>query len=192
MILLAPHLTAFLTERLSQELGVSDHTRDAYSYTFMLLLDYVSKQRKMAPSDLPLEAINTKTVLSFLEHIEKNRNNSVRSRNARLAAIRSFARYLEHKVPTAIEQVRCLLAIPSKRCHHKVVTYLTRAEIQSLLDAPNPRTIDGIRDRAMLHLAFSGGLRVSELINIRLSDLNLQGSPTVHVVGKGRKERVLP
>lgn len=192
MILLAPHLRAFLTDRLMKEQGVSEHTRDAYAYTFTLLLDYISKHLRKKPSDLPIEAVDAPIVTNFLVYLEVERGNSPRSRNARLAAIRSFARFLEYRVPTCIEQVRRLKSIPMKKTGEKLVDYLTREEIQAVLDSPNPRTADGLRDRAMLHLAFAAGLRVSELVGLRIEDITLQGTPTVRILGKGRRERLLP
>jgi site-specific recombinase XerD len=120
------------------------------------------------------------------------RANSPRTRNARLAAIKSFARFVEYRVPGCVQQVHSLLAIPSKKTDERLVAYLTRDEMQAVLDAPDPCSRDGVRDRAMLHLAFAAGLRVSELVGLRLDEIVLQPQPAIHVRGKGRRERVLP
>lgn len=189
---LAPHLTAFLRERLPRERHASPHTCDAYAYAFQLLLAFASKRLRAQPSALSLEQLDVPLVLAFLDDLETTRGNAARTRNARLAAIKSFARFIEFRVPSCVQQVHGLLAIPSKKTNEKLVGYLTRDEMQAVLDAPDPRARDGVRDRAMLHLAFAAGLRVSELVGLRLDDVTFQPQPAIHVLGKGRRERVLP
>lgn len=115
----------------------------------------------------------------------------MRTRNARLAAINAFFRFLEYRVPSCLDQARRIHAIPMKRTDQALVGYLIRDELQALLDAPDPSTVSGIRDRAMLHLAFAAGMRVSELVGLRLDQIDRSLS-TVHIIGKGRRERVLP
>jgi integrase/recombinase XerD len=189
---LAPHLTAFLRDRLPRERGASPHTCDAYAYAFQLLLGFAAQRLKRRPSALTLEQIDAPLVLSFLNDLESKRGNSARSRNARLAAIRSFARFVEYRAPSCMQQIRALLAIPMKKTDEKLVSYLTHHEVQAILDAPDPSSRDGVRDRAMLHVAFAAGLRVSELVGLRLDDVLLQPQPAIHVRGKGRRERTLP
>lgn len=189
---LAPHLAAFLRERLPRERRASAHTCDAYAYTYQLLLTFAAQRVKTHPSALHVEHLDVPLVLAFLDHLEAVRGNTARTRNARLAAIRSFARFLEYRVPACVEQVRQLLAVPMKKTDETLVDYLTRDEMQAVLDAPDPRTRDGVRDRAMLHLAYAAGLRVSELVGTRRDELVLQPEPAIHVRGKGRRERVLP
>jgi site-specific recombinase XerD len=189
---LAPHLTAFLRERLPRERRASVHTCDAYAYAFQLLLAFAAKRLRTQPSGLALEHLDTPLVLAFLDSLESTRGNSARTRNARLAAIKSFARFVEYRVPSSLQQVHSLLAIPSKKTDERLVAYLTRDEMQTVLDAPDPRIRDGVRDRAMLHLAFATGLRVSELVGLRLDEVALRPQPTIHVMGKGRRERLLP
>lgn len=192
MTLLAPHLTAFLRERLPRERQASPHTCDAYAYAFQLLLGFACKRLCTQPSALSLEQLDVPLVLAFLQDLETTRGNGARTRNARLAAIKSFARFVEFRVPSCVQQVHSLLALPSKKIDEKLVGYLTRDEMQAVLDAPDPRARDGVRDRAMLHLAFAAGLRVSELVGLRIHDVTLQPQPSIHVLGKGRRERVLP
>jgi site-specific recombinase XerD len=192
MIPLAPHLTAFLRDRLPRERGASPHTCDAYAYAFQLLLAFAAKRLRTRPSALAFEQLDVPLVLAFLDDLESTRGNSARTRNARLAAIRSFARFLEYRAPSCMQQIGGLLAIPMKRSTEKLVSYLTYDEMQAVLDAPDPCSRDGIRDRAMLHLAFATGLRVSELVGLRLDDVTLQPQPAIHVRGKGRRERALP
>ena len=189
---LAPHLTAFLRDRLPRDRGASPHTCEAYAYAYQLLISFAANRLKTQPSALTIEQLDVPLVLAFLEELESTRGNSARTRNARLAAIRSFARFIEFRAPSCMDQLRGLLAIPMKRTNERLVAYLTRDELQAILDAPDPRTRDGVRDRAMLHVAFAAGLRVSELVGLRLEDLTLHPQPAIRVRGKGRRERMLP
>lgn len=192
MTLIASHITAFLQERLANERRASPNTCDSYAYAFRLLFEYTSKQIKVPPSQLKLEHLDASLILSFLNHLETTRGNGASSRNIRLAAIKSFMRYMQYRVPSALEQIQRILAIPAKKTDARLVKHLTALEMQSILDAPDPKSRDGIRDRAMLHLCFAGGLRVSELIGLRITDLKFQPQTTILVRGKGRKERCLP
>jgi site-specific recombinase XerD len=192
MIPIAPHITAYLTERLPLEQAVSDNTCASYAYAFKLLFEYAGDRLKVPPSALCLEQLDAPLVTGFLHHLETERGNGPNSRNVRLAAIKSFMRFLEYRVPTALEQIRRILAIPAKKAGTRLVRHLTVEEIKVLLNAPEPTRRDGIRDRAMLYLCFAGGLRVSELVGLRIDQLTLQGQASVLVHGKGRKERCLP
>jgi site-specific recombinase XerD len=189
---IAPHLTAFFEQRLPIERNASEDTRDSYAYAFQLLLTFASKRLEVAPSQLAVEQIDAPLVLDFLNDLETTRGNGPSSRNIRLAAIKSFMHFLEYRVPSAMEQIRRVLAIPAKKAASKLVPHLTVEEMQALLDAPDPTGWKGTRDRAMLHLCYAAGLRVSELIGLRLDDLKLQPQPSVLVHGKGRRERCLP
>jgi site-specific recombinase XerD len=157
-----------------------------------LLFDFASKRLKVPPSALHLEHIDATLVLAFLQHLELDRNNGPSSRNARLAAIKSFMRFVEYRVPSALEQILRILAIPSKKSDTRLVAHLNAEEMQALIDAPDPSTRDGIRDRGMLHLGFTAGLRVSELVGLRVDDLTFHSTPSIFVRGKGRRERALP
>ena len=192
MTALAPHLSAFFQERLTLERRVSPNTCESYAYAFKLLLDYTSKRVKLAPSRLELEQIDAPLVAGFLNHLETTRANGASSRNVRLAAIKSFMRFMEYRVPAALGQIQRVLAIPMKKTDTRLVRHLTTEEIQALLDAPEPIDWAGIRDRAMLHLCFAAGLRVSELTGLRIEDLSLRPHASILVRGKGRRERSLP
>lgn len=192
MTSLAPPLSRFLSEHLPRDQRASPHTCDAYAYSFQLLVTFAAKRLRKTPSQLEVQDIGVSMILAFLDHIEQDRGNTARSRNARLAAIRSFFRFLEYRVPACLDQALRVRAIPMKKTDEALVASLTRAEIQALIDAPDPRTVSGARDRAMLHLAFAAGLRVSELVGLRLDQLDLKSPCTIHVTGKGRRERVLP
>lgn len=192
MTALAPHLSAFFEQRLTLECGASVNTRDSYAYAFKLLLEYTSNRLKVTPSRLEVEQIDAPMVADFLNDLETTRSNGPSSRNVRLAAIKSFMHFLEYRVPPVMEQIQRVLAIPMKKTSSRLVRHLTTVEIQALLDAPKPIDWSGIRDRAMLHLAFAAGLRVSELTGLRLEDLSLQPHTSILVHGKGRRERRLP
>lgn len=189
---IAPHITAFLRDRLPIERGVSVHTRDSYAYAFQLLFTFASARLGIPPSKLAVEHFDAPLVLAFLEHLEARRGNSVVTRNVRLIAIKSFMHFLEHRLPAALEQIRRVLSIPTKKGASRTVPYLTRQEAQALLDGPDPATRKGVRDRAMLHLAFALGLRSSEVVGLRVDDVQLGADPYVFVRGKGRRERCLP
>ena len=192
MTAIAPHITAFFQERLTLERRASIHTCDSYAYAFQLLLTYASKRLNLAPSRLQFEQIDAPLVVSFLNDLESTRSNGASSRNVRLAAIKSFMHFMEYRLPAALEQIRRILAIPMKKTDTRLVRHLSTEEVQALLDAPKPTDWSGIRDRAMLHLCFAGGLRVSELTGLRLEDLSLHPHASILIHGKGRKERCLP
>jgi len=189
---LAKYLGTFLRVYLPRERGASVHTCEAYANSFKLLLCFAAEQFRVRPSNLKIEQIDATLILAFLEHIENNRGNSARTRNARLAAIHSFFRYLEYRHPPSIDQSRQIHAIPMKRCDKALVAHLTRDEMQALLDAPELDAASGVRDRAMLHLTYAAGLRVSELVSLRLDQFDSRVPASIHVIGKGRRERMLP
>jgi integrase/recombinase XerD len=189
---IGPHLTVFLREYLPSQREMSVQTSDTYAYAFQLLVCFAADRLKTTPAGLSIEQLDATLVLAFLEHLEQKRGNCARTRNSRLAAIKTFFRFLEYRLPSCLEQARRIRAIPVKKTDEVVVGYLNREEIQTLVDAPDPSSRYGLRDRAMLHLAYAGGLRVSELVGLHLTDLVLHPQPTIHVMGKGRRERVLP
>ncbi len=189
---IAPHISAFLRERLPLQRGASDHTCESYAYAFQLLFQFASTRLQITPSALTLEQLDAPLIMDFLQSLEMERQNSPRTRNARLVAIKSFMRFIEHRVPSILDQSRRILAIPAKKTETRLVPYLSVEEMQSILNTPALQRRYGIRDRAMLHLCFAAGLRVSELVRLPLSALELHPSPSVRILGKGRKERTLP
>ncbi len=192
MTMLAPHITAYLRERLPLERQASQHTTDTYTYAFKLLFEFASARLGTMPSALTLEQIDVPLILAFLSHLQTDRGNGPRTRNCRLVAIKSFMRYIQHRVPSALDQILRVLAIPAQRTDTALVPYLTGEETKALFDAPDPATRFGIRDRAMFYVAVAGGLRVSELVGVRVSEVNLDGNyAEVHVRGKGRRHRAL-
>src|SRR5580700_746823 len=189
---LGPQLAVFLREYLPSQREMSVQTSDTYSYAFQLLVCFAADRLKITPSELAIEQLDAALVLAFLEHLEKVRDNCARTRNSRLAAIKTFFKFLEYRLPSCLDQAQRIRAIPVKKTDEVIIGYLNREEIQALLDAPDPSTRYGLRDRAMLHLGFAGGLRVSELVGLDLADLTLHTQPSVRVMGKGRRQRVLP
>ena len=189
---IAAHLEAFMRDRLPVERGASINTCDSYAHAFRLLLQFASARLKTRPSELQLEQLDAPLVLDFLKYLETTRHNGQNSRNTRLAAIKSFMHFMEYRVPSALEQIRRVLAIPAKRTASRLVRHLSVEELQFILDAPSPSESHGIRDRAMLHLCFAAALRVSELVGLRLDDVALQPQPYVLIHGKGRRQRSLP
>jgi site-specific recombinase XerD len=163
-----------------------------YAHCFALLVRFATQQLGRRPSDLAVEDLDPDLVLRFLDEIETARGNGARTRNARLTAIRTFFRYVEYRVPECLDQALRIRALPKKRTDIALVDYLTREEVQALLAAPDPRSVSGARDRAMLHLSYAAGLRVAELLSVRLDDFPDRSLATVRILGKGRRERVLP
>jgi integrase/recombinase XerD len=185
-------LQQFFMERLIQQRNVSPRTVAAYRDTMRLLLQFVEQRRHRPPERLALGDIDAPLVLEFLNHLEAARHNCIRSRNLRLAAIRSFLHYAASRVPESLHTIQQVLAIPMKRYERPMVRFLSREEVCAMLDAPNPNTWCGQRDRVMLATLYNTGARVSELIGIRVRDVELDRSPAVRLHGKGRKERAVP
>lgn len=185
-------LQAFFTERLMSQRNASPHTIANYRDTFRLLLGFVHRRVKKMPTALAVQELDAPFVGQFLDHLEKERNNSPRSRNVRLAAIHSFFHYVALREPSLVAVAQRVLAIPSKRFTRTPVDFLSRGEVQALLAAPDQNTWSGRRDRAWLLVAVQTGLRVSELIGLRGQDVVLGAGAHVRCTGKGRKTRCVP
>jgi integrase/recombinase XerD len=192
MSTLAPILESFFTDRLNRQLHASSHTVRAYRDTFRLLLQFAQQRTGKQPSQLDLADVDAALITAFLEHLEHERRNTVRTRNARLAAIRSMFRYASYREPAHAALIQRVLAIPDKRAHHPVMSFLSPAEVDALLAAPDRTTWIGRRDHALLVLAVQTGLRVSELCGLRCHDLMLGVGAHVRCYGKGRKQRCTP
>ena len=185
-------LTRFFSQRLMQQRQASPHTISSYRDTFRLLLRFAKLRLGKEPSRLSWEDIDAPLISTFLNDLQKHRGISTRSRNLRLTAIRSFFRYAAFELPDRTEQIQRVLAIPSKRCTHAQICYLSRQEIDALLAAPDQNTWSGRRDHAWMLLAVQTGLRLSELTGLTREDAHLGAGAYVHVLGKGRKERCTP
>jgi site-specific recombinase XerD len=185
-------LEAFFTDRLMRQRQASPNTIASYRDTFRLLLKFAQERLKKPPSKLDLGELDTPFIGAFLNQLEKERGNKARSRNVRLAAIRSFFRYVALHEPSHSALAQRVLAMPNKRHKKKQIEFLTRAEIDALLAAPDPNTWTGRRDRTMLLVAVQTGLRVSELTGLCCGDVTLTPGAHVRCIGKGRKERCTP
>lgn len=189
---LAPLITAYLRDYLPRQRGYSPNTCETYAHAFRLLFSFAADRLRVRPAKLHLEQLDAALILAFLRHGESARSNSAATRNLRLAAIKSFMRFVEFKAPSALEQIAQICAIPTKRHDQALVRHLTLEEVRAILNAPDLRARLGVRDRAMLHLCFAAGLRVSELVGVLMADLSMRGTPSVVIRGKGRRERCLP
>jgi site-specific recombinase XerD len=192
MSMLAPTLQAFFTERLIGQRQASPHTIAAYRDTLRLLLTFAAQHTSKPPSMLDVDDLDAPLIGAFLDHLEHERGNTVRTRNARLAAVRSLFRYAALKHPEHAATIQRVLAIPAKRTDQALVTFLTNPELQALLDAPDQSTWIGRRDHALILLAAQTGLRVSELLGLSCGDIRFGAGAHVNCLGKGRKQRITP
>ena len=192
MTTLAPTLEAFFTSRLINEKGASPHTIAAYRDTFRLLLGFAQTHTGKPPSKLEIEHLDASLITAFLDHLEHDRGNNPRTRNARLAAIHSMFRYAALRHPEHAALISRVLAVPTKRYDRAIISYLTAAEVDALLAAPDRARWIGRRDHALLTVAIQTGLRVTELTNLRRHDVHLGTGPDVQAFGKGRRQRATP
>lgn len=185
-------IQSFFTDRLCTQMEASPHTIAGYRDTFRLLVRYAGSRRGKPPTKLTIDDIDADLVADFLTHVETARGNTARTRNTRLAAIRSFFRYVAMADPTWLLHCQRILSMPSKRYVKRSVTFLDAEEIVALLAAPDRTTWAGRRDHALLLLALQTGLRASELISLRCRDVVFGAGAHIRCVGKGRKERSTP
>ncbi|MBI4334227.1 MAG: tyrosine-type recombinase/integrase [Chloroflexi bacterium] len=185
-------LQNFFYQRLQAQQQVSPHTLASYRDTLRLLLCFVEQKTGRTPSQQTLPDWNAETILRFLDHVEKGRGCQARTRNVRLATVRAFMRYVAQQVPEALVLTNRVLAIPMKRFDRPLVTPLSTAEVEAILQATDPTTASGRRDHLLFNLLYHTGARVSEALALQLQDI-LWGPPSViRLHGKGRKERAIP
>jgi len=182
----------FFVDRLMSQKNASPRTVESYRDTFRMVFRYAEQQLQKAPVKLTLNDFDTKLILGFLNHLEKDRHNSIRSRNARLAALHSFSRYVSTQCPAAVYLAQQILAIPMKRFEKPLLVFLSREEMAALLAAPGTDSWFDQRDRLLLAMLYNTGARISELIGIRVADVTLGASSYVRLHGKGRKLRTVP
>ena len=182
----------FFCNYLIAQRGVSGRTVCSYRDTFRLLLLYGQANTKKPPERLTLDDFDAPLVLKFLDHLEKERKNTARSRNNRLAAVRTFMRYVSLRDPTSLPIAHRVLAIPMKRFDRPGLIFLTREEMRAIIEAPDPSTWSGRRDQLMFATLYNTGARVSEVIGLRLKDVQLSPNRLVQIHGKGRKHRIVP
>ncbi len=185
-------LQEFFICRLINQQNASPRTIASYRDTFRLLLRFLAEQTHKQPCELTLQDVSTSAILEFLEYLETERGNGPTTRNIRLAAIRSFFRYLSYIEVEAAGEIQQVLALPMKRFDHRSVAFLTIEEIEAILAVPSCSTWGGVRDQAMLTLMYNTGARVSEITALRIGDITWAPKPFVRIQGKGRKERVVP
>lgn len=189
---LARPLATYLREYLPHERGASPHTIRSYVKTFELLVTFAAGRVGTEPCKLTIANLDTATLLAFLDHLETDRSNHASTRNLRLAAIKAFFRFLGFRYPQFLDLVASTHAIPAKKGDQSPVDHLTRDEVEALLNAPDRATRTGLRDHAMLALAYNAGLRVSELVSLPLASITQPDLDQVRIMGKGRRGRVLP
>jgi site-specific recombinase XerD len=185
-------LQSFFAERLIAQRRASPHTVACYRDCFRLLLGFATKRLGKEPSTLALEELDAALISKFLDHLERDRGNSARSRNVRLAALHSFFRYVAMNEPPFLLHCQRVLAIPNKRYERKPVGFLDDGDVAELLKGPDLTKWIGRRDRALLLVATETGLRVSELVGLRREDVSLGAGAHVRCLGKGRKHRATP
>jgi integrase/recombinase XerD len=192
MTVLASTLQTFFTERLTRQRNASPHTIAAYRDTLKLLLTFAQHRLSKQPSTIDLPDLDAELISAFLDYLQTERGNSIRTRNARLAAIHSLFQFAAPRHPDHAALIQRVLDIPPKRFDKTLVTFLTTMDIDALLNAPDRLTRLGRRDHALLLIAIQTGLRVSELINLTCADVHLCHGAHVHCLGKGRKHRDTP
>ena len=192
MSALAPALQAFFTDRLITQRNSSPQTIAAYRDSFKLLLCFAHEKTGKQPFELDLDDLDAPLIGAFLTHLERDRHNSARTRNARLGAIHSFFRYAALEHPEHAHTIARVMAIPTKRHERSTVCYLDLTEIDALLAAPDLDSWLGRRDRALLAVMIQTGVRVFELVGLRLRDVHLGTGRHIRVLGKGRKKRATP
>ena len=192
MTKLATLLSDFLQQHLPNERGCSQHTVQSYTDSFRLLVRFAAKQHRIRPCQLKIEQLSAALVYDWLNSLEHVQNCRRSTCNVRLASVKSFFHYLEYREPTCLEQARQVQAIVQRRTERPLIDWLEAHEVQAILDAPNIKQPGGVRDRAMFHLCYAAGLRVSELTSMTLESLVGPEFRSVRVMGKGRRERELP
>jgi integrase/recombinase XerD len=190
--MLGPALQRYFCDYLINQRQLSPRTIAAYRDTFTLLLNFFERAHRRRADDLRVRDLDVDAVLGFLDDLERGRGNCARSRNLRLAAIRSFMRHAMAFDPVLLSVAQRVLAIPTKRFNRHPVGYLTRPQVQAVLDASDSATAIGRRDRVLFILMYNTGARVSELAALRVADVDPDTTRSVHIRGKGRKQRTVP
>lgn len=185
-------LQDYFYRRLVQQCQVSHQTVASYRDAFRLLLRFAEHRLHKPVTQITLNDLDATLVLSFLEHLEVERNNSIRSRNARLAAIKSFLHYAGLQEPNALSTIQKVFAIPMKRFEQPLLDFLSLKEVEMIIAAPLPNTWSGRRDRALLATLYNTGARVSEIIHINCMDIGNDQCRELALHGKGRKQRTVP
>ncbi len=182
---------SFFTEYLTQQRAMSPQTVATYRDAFVLFLEFATAQLHKQPTRMGLQDITPALILAFLDHLERDRGNAARTRNARLAALRAFMKFAGHRDVGALHVVEQALGVPMKHFERPMLGFLAREEMLAIIGKPGPSWTSQ-RDHLLLHMLYNTGARVSEIISVRLADVVLDGAACVHLHGKGRKQRTLP
>lgn len=187
-------LQSFFLDRLIKQKNASSFTVSSYRDTFRIFLKFMKEKKQCAPSKVTIEMVNAENVIDFLNYIESIRNNSVNTRNNRLAAIHSFMEYVSFQAPEYLGIVQRVMIVPFKKTETRMIDYLIKEEVDSILEVCDLGCWLGRRDRLMISILFNTGVRVSELVSIKIKDItiNKNGTGLIRVIGKGRKERTIP
>ncbi len=189
---IAEYMHPFFYQYLPNTKGVSAHTIFSYRDTFKLFLRFAARDLEQSPDRLKLEDLNEKMILRFLDYLEKDVGNSISTRNARLAGIRSFFSFVGRETPEMLDQCRKIRFIPTKRKEHRMIDYLNCEEMKAVFNAVGASSRTELRDRALLHILYNTGARVKEVVDLMLVDLKLDPPSQVKMLGKGRKRRACP
>ena len=189
---LAHYIGGFFNDYLAIQRGVSDNTILAYRDSLKLLFCYVADKQKHTVDKLTLGEFNHRIITSFLDHIERKRGVSIRTRNARLAAIRTFFAYIAREAPAILSKCQLIRSIPTKKTQQRDMEYLNEAEVRALLQSVDDSSRTGIRDYAILLLMFNSGARAQELVDVKMEDLRLDKAGQIQILGKGKKLRCCP
>jgi site-specific recombinase XerD len=181
----------FFAEHLTQQRALSPCTVAAYRDAFMLFLDFAQTQLGKSPAAMSLTDVTPKLILAFLDHLERERHNTVRSRNARLAALRAFLKFAGHRDVSSLHAIESALGVPTKRFERPMLGFLSDDEMQAVIGTPDGSWVSQ-RDHLLLGLLYNTGARVSEIIGVKVADVVLVGAACIHLHGKGRKQRTLP
>lgn len=188
----ANYMYSFFYQFLSDQKGLCSNSILAYRDAIKLLLCFAADSLKKAVDRLNIEELDEKLILDFLHHIEIERKCSVKTRNARLAAIRSFFEFISREEPELLQHCRRIRSIPLKRAEHKTVEYLEDDEVQAILDSVDVNSRNGLRDKALFLFLYNTGARVQEVVDVKISDLHLDTPGKVNLLGKGKKQRACP
>lgn len=187
-------LQKFFLERLINQQKASNCTVQSYRDTFRLFLKYLNDEHSIKADTVKMETINADIIINFMDYLETQRSNKCKTVNNRLAAIKSFMDYVSYEAPEYLGIISKVKAIPFRRIEKKEVCYLTKEEIDGLLNVCNNSTLKGRRDYLIILLLYNTGIRVTEMISIRKKDVieSSNGQHHLRVMGKGRKERIIP
>lgn len=185
-------LYSYFNDYLAIQKNTSAHTIRSYKTTFKLFVKYLINNDKTNIKNISLEDINRENVINFLNYLDNTFNISITTRNQRLAAIKSFCRYIVYEDISNINNIQQILLVPIKKGENRQIDFLTKEQLTIFLNSISTNTRKGIRDYTLVSLMYDSAVRVSEIINVKVNDLNLENNPSIMVYGKGKKYRTIP